>query len=114
MSADATVKNHHAGNSRHLLIPKYPRALSHFDLPSRIAASQISPTGPPKWAANPSVSWRVRMGELQRASDQESLRLVLAFFRIDDPSQRLAVITLAEWFADEACSGPRGSSPPFS
>jgi hypothetical protein len=54
------------------------------------------------------------MGELQRASDQESLRLVLAFFRIDDPSQRLAVITLAEWFADEACSGPRGSSPPFS
>ena len=45
------------------------------------------------------------MQKLGRASDQECLRLMLAFFRIDDPEQRLGLVALAEWFAAAARSG---------
>lgn len=43
--------------------------------------------------------WRVG-----RATDEEGLRLMLAFFNIDDPRQRLRLIELAETYA-------RGSAP---
>jgi hypothetical protein len=39
------------------------------------------------------------MQKLDRASDQEGLRLMLAFFRINNPEQRLGLIALAECFA---------------
>jgi hypothetical protein len=39
-----------------------------------------------------------------RATDEEGLRLMLAFFKIDEPRQRLRIIELAEAFA-------RGTAP---
>jgi hypothetical protein len=53
------------------------------------------------------------MQKLDRASDQECLRLMLAFFRIEDPAQRLRLIALAEWFAADPSVGPRESPPPI-
>jgi hypothetical protein len=52
------------------------------------------------------------MQKLGRASDQECLRLMLAFFRIDDPRQRLGLIALAEWFAVASRSEPRETPHP--
>jgi hypothetical protein len=52
------------------------------------------------------------MQKLGRASDQECLRLMLAFFRIDDPRQRLGLIALAEWFAAASRSEPRETPRP--
>jgi hypothetical protein len=52
------------------------------------------------------------MQKLGRASDQECLRLMLAFFRIDDPRQRLGLIALAEWFAVASRSEPRETPRP--
>ncbi len=37
-----------------------------------------------------------------RAADQEGLRMMLAFFSIDDPVQRLRLIELAEAFGSGA------------
>jgi hypothetical protein len=53
------------------------------------------------------------MQKLERASDQESLRLMLAFFRIENPGQRLGLIALAEWFASNTKVGPREFSAPI-
>ncbi|MEH2471900.1 hypothetical protein V1281_006912 [Nitrobacteraceae bacterium AZCC 2161] len=39
------------------------------------------------------------MWKVGRASDAEGLRMMLAFFNIDDPRQRLRLIELAEAFA---------------
>lgn len=52
------------------------------------------------------------MQKLERASDQECLRLMLAFFRIDDPRQRLGLIGLAEWYAAAAQLPPRETPLP--
>jgi hypothetical protein len=52
------------------------------------------------------------MQKLGRASDQESLRLMMAFFRIDDSRQRLGLIALAEWFAAAPGSEPRETPYP--
>jgi hypothetical protein len=38
--------------------------------------------------------------EFGRASDDEGLRLVLAFFKVGDPRQRKLIIDLAETFAE--------------
>jgi hypothetical protein len=45
-----------------------------------------------------------------RASDEEGLRMMLAFFNVDDPRQRLRLIELAEAFAkgEAQASGERG------
>jgi hypothetical protein len=51
------------------------------------------------------------MQKLGRASDQECLRLTLAFFRINDPRQRLGLIALAEWFA--AAPGSESGERPY-
>jgi hypothetical protein len=53
------------------------------------------------------------MQKLERASDQECLRLMLAFFRIEDPAQRFRLITLAEWFAPDPSVGPSASPVPI-
>jgi hypothetical protein len=53
------------------------------------------------------------MQKMERASDQECLRLMLAFFRIEDPAQRLRLIALAEWFAADPSIEPGGSPPPI-
>jgi hypothetical protein len=53
------------------------------------------------------------MQKLERASDQECLRLMLAFFRIEDPAQRLRLIALAEWFAVDPNIEPGGSPAPI-
>jgi hypothetical protein len=53
------------------------------------------------------------MQKLERASDQECLRLMLAFFRIEDPGQRLGLIALAEWFAADPIAGPQEPPPPI-
>ena len=50
------------------------------------------------------------MRKLGRASDRDCLRLMLAFFRIEDPRQRLSLIALAEWFAAAQRSEP-GEKP---
>jgi hypothetical protein len=53
------------------------------------------------------------MQKLERASDQECLRLMLAFFRIEDPAQRLRLIALAEWFAADSSVRPCESTAPI-
>jgi hypothetical protein len=53
------------------------------------------------------------MQKLERASDQECLRLMLAFFRIEDPAKRLRLIGLAEWFAMDPSIGLSESPPPI-
>jgi hypothetical protein len=53
------------------------------------------------------------MQKLERASDQECLRLMLAFFRIEDPGQRLGLIALAEWFAADPRAGPHQPPTPI-
>ena len=52
------------------------------------------------------------MPMLEQASDQECLRLMLAFFRIGDPRQRLGLIGLAEWYATAATLQPYEKPPP--
>ena len=53
------------------------------------------------------------MQKLERASDQECLRLMLAFFRIKDPGQRVGLIALTEWFASNSKVGQREFSAPI-
>jgi hypothetical protein len=53
------------------------------------------------------------MQKSDRASDQEGLRLMLAFFRINSPAQRLDLIALAECFAAVPELQPRKSRPPI-
>jgi hypothetical protein len=50
------------------------------------------------------------MQKLGRASDRECLRLMQAFFRIEEPRQRLGLISLAERFAAAPRSEP-GDKP---
>jgi hypothetical protein len=85
--------------------------MSRFDLPSLADAQHILLTGLPnrRGDATPRSSHYPRGCEMQklgRASDQECLRLTLAFFQIDDPRQRLGLIALAEWFAAAPRSEP--------
>jgi hypothetical protein len=88
--------------------------MSRFDLHSPIGAPQIWRMGLPIWQSNANPNPRVfAMQKLERASDQECLRLMLAFFRIEDPAQRLRLITLAEWFAADSSVGPCESTAPI-
>jgi hypothetical protein len=53
------------------------------------------------------------MQEQERASDQECLRLMLAFFRIADPAQRLRLIALAEYLVAASRPESREKPPPL-
>jgi hypothetical protein len=75
-----------------------------YSLPSKFPVSEnIASAG--EWKRRDKIMWRNG-----RASDEEGLRLMLAFFTIDDPAKRRQLIELAESFSSgEAPSLTKGA-----